>query len=319
LRVHATALLRIGVSAALAFALGCGCRPSPSTAPLPAPTTASAGWPRELRDDSGATVTIPAPPKRIVSLAPSNTEILFALGAGDRVVADTFACDYPAEAKSRPHVGAMSAGDLERIQTSFPDLVVAVGSINSKLVAVLRAAHVTTLVVNPHTTAEVLASIRLIGRAIGSDGEADRLSADVQGRIDGVRRLTARATTRPKMLIAYSDKPIYTSPPDSFIHDLIGVAGGDDIVREPLPENIISPAVVIERAPDIIICSPSLRPRLKALPGWSAVPAVKSDRFFATTGDAELTRPGPRLAAAVEQLAHYIHPELFPPAGHEPH
>jgi iron complex transport system substrate-binding protein len=290
---------------------GCHTQAQPSQAGAAAPASA-AGWPRTLTDDSGASITLPSPPSRIVSLAPSNTEILFALGVGDRVVADTGACDYPPEALQKPHVGGMSAGDLERIQVLFPDLVVAVGSINQKLVAALRAAHIPTVVVQPHTTDEVLASMRLIGKAIGKDGEAERLATDAKGRMDHVRATTSRAAARPRTLIAYTDEPIYTSPPDSFIHDLIGVAGGDDIVKEPLPQNIISSAVVIERAPEVIICSARLRPRLKALPGLSSVPAVKNDRFFTTTCDAELTRPGPRMAAGVEQLARFLHPELFP-------
>jgi iron complex transport system substrate-binding protein len=198
--------------------------------------------------------------------------------------------------------------------------VVAVGPINQKLVSALRNAHVRTLVVQPRTTEDVLSSITLLGKAVGKDTEAEKLTVDVKSRIEQVRSLTAKAASRPKTLILYSDKPLYTSPPDSFIHDLIGVAGGADIVEKPLPQNIISSAVVIERGPDVIICSPFLRDRLKQLPGWNAVPAVKNNRFFSTTGDAELTRPGPRLAPAVEQLAQFLHPELFASsAGRAPH
>ena len=306
---HNSLLLTIG----LGIVLGASCQPEPRLPPSPAgmalPPT---GWPRTLTDDTGASLTLSVPPKRIVSLAPSNTEILFALGAGDRIVADTESCDYPPEARKRPHIGGMSAGDLERIQVALPDLVVAVGSINQKLIGALRAARIPTLAVQPRTTDDVLATVRLLGKATGQDSTAERLAADVKGRIDRVRVLTARAPNRPKTLIVYSANPIYTSPPDSFIHDLIGVAGGTDIVQTPLPQNIVSPAVVVERAPEVIICSPSLNERLKAIPGWGIVPAVKNNRFFATTGAAELTRPGPRLAEGVEQLARYLHPELYP-------
>lgn len=310
------------VTAALGAALLSGCQPQGTASPtagsrLVSPSAAASpiGWPRTITDDTGASITLSAPPQKIVSLAPSNTEVLFAIGVGDRVVADTQSCDYPPEAKNRPHIGGMSAGDLERIQVALPDLVVAVGSINQKLIAALRAAHIPTLAVQPRTTDDVLATVRLIGKATGQDTEAERLAADVKARIDKVRSVTASAPSRPKTLIVYGANPIYTSPPDSYIHDLIGVAGGTDIVQTPLPQNIISPAVVIERAPDVIICAPALREKLKALPGWAIVPAVKTDRFFATTGTAELTRPGPRLAEAVEQLARYLHPDLFPPSA----
>ena len=307
------ALLSLAVVLTMGGTTACG--PGPrvpaSTADLPRGT----GWPRTIRDDSGVSVTLKSPPRRIVSLAPSNTEILFALGAGDSVVADTESCDYPPEARRRHHIGGMSAGDLEKIEVEFPDLVVAVGSINQKLVLALRAAHVATLVVEPHTTEQVLSSIRMIGTAVGKDAEAERMTDDMKRRIAAARATTVKATARPKVLIVYSVNPLYTSPPDSFIHDLIGAAGGDDIVQTPLLQNIISPAVVIERAPDVILCGPMLRERLKQLPGWDVVPAVKNSRFFSPSEGAELTRPCPRLAPAVEQLAHYLHPELFNPTG----
>ncbi len=289
------------------------CRPTPAVPPSASGGPALAlGWPQTVIDDTGAEVTLRLPPKRIVSLAPSNTEILFALGEGDTIVADTESCDYPPEARNRPHIGGMNAGDLERIEVALPDLVVAVGSINQKLVMALRAAHIPALVVQPRTIKDVMASIQLIGRATGREEQAHGLAVKMEERINNVRAVTARATFRPKTLIAYSANPIYTSPPDSFIHDLIGVAGGEDVVHAALPQNIISSAVVIERAPDVIICSRTLRDQLRSLPGWEIVPAVRTNRFFTPDEDVQLTRPGPRIAGAVEMLARYLHPEFFP-------
>src|SRR5207249_4537710 len=152
--------------------------------------------------------------------APSNTEILFALGAGDLIVADTDSCDYPPEAKKLPHIGGMSAGDLEKIQVQFPDLVVAVGSINGKLISALRAAHIPTLVVDPHNTKDVIASIRMIGKAVGKEGMAEKTAKELMFRMQDVQRATAQARSRPKTLVVYSANPIYTSPPNSFIHDI---------------------------------------------------------------------------------------------------
>ena len=140
---------------------------------------------------------------------------------------------------------------------------------------------------------------------------ARRLAADLEKRLNQVRRITSFVRQRPRVLILYSVNPIYTSPPDSFIHDLIGIAGGQDIVTSALPQNIISSAVVVERSPDVIICSPTLRDPVRRLPGWDIVPAISKNRFFSAEGDGELTRPGPRIAAAVEQLAYYLHPDLF--------
>lgn len=288
-----------------------GCRAAQTTSATTTPaSTPAAGFPRTVTDERGKILTLTAPPRRIVSLAPSNTEVLFALGAGDRVVADTESCDYPPEAKNRPHIGGITAGDLEKIETQNPDLVVTVGSINQTLITALDNAHIPTLVVNPHTIKGTYASIRLLGRAVGKDAEAEKQVSEMESRIEKVRKVTA-ASPRPKVLILYSINPIYTSPPDSYIHDLIGVAGGQDIVQSALPQNIISPAVVLERAPDVILCPPVYREKIKQLPGWDIVPAVKNNRFFAPTPGAALTRPVPRLANGVEELARYLHPELF--------
>lgn len=272
---------------------------------------ARTGFPISVAGDDGIAVALKSAPKRIVSLAPSNTEILFAIGAGDRLVADTESCDYPPAAKRLPHISGFGAGDLEKIEAKFPDLVIAVGTLNKRLIGALRGAHIPTLVLEPRDTNGVLADIRLIGQATGCGEKAAAVVRETRRRLDAVKRAVAGAAPRPRVLILYGVNPIYTSPPDSFIHDLITTAGGQDIIDAPMPQNIISSAAVLQRAPDVIICSPELRNSVRRLPGWDIVPAVKQNRFFSTTGEAELTRPGPRIAAAAEQLARCLYPKRF--------
>jgi len=158
---------------------------------------------------------------------------------------------------------------------------------------------------------ETYDAIRLLGKATGQDAKAEQIVTEMQARIEAVRQKTATAATKPKVLIMYGDNPIYTTGPGSFIDDVITVAGGQNIQQE--AGSVISPEKVVEREPDVILCDPMLRDRVKHLPGWATgVPAVRDSRFFETSPDATLVRPGPRLALAAEELARYLHPELFP-------
>lgn len=289
-----------------------GCKSTPREANGPAPV-GIAGFPVTLTDSRGKTLTLNAPPQRIVSLAPSNTEILFDLGAGDRIAADTTACDYPPEAKLKPHIGGYPI-DVERVEAKSPDLVVAVESVNAQPVAALEKAGVPVLTVDAKTVAQTYDAILLLGKATGTEARAEQIVRDMKARIEAVRQKTAPVANRPKVLIAYGDNPIYTTGPGSFIDDVITVAGGQNIasVPPPLKNDVITPEQVLARQPDVIICSPDLQQKLKLLPGWTqGVPAVRNNRFFMSSPPGILERPGPRLADGAEQLARYLHPELF--------
>jgi iron complex transport system substrate-binding protein len=288
---------------------GCHTQPSPTPA-SPAPgaiNTTITGAPITLTDARGKTLTLPELPRRIVSLAPSNTEVLFDLGAGDRIAADTTACDWPPQAKNRPHVGTFDVS-LESIEVQNPDLVVAVNAINSRIIGALESAHVPVLVLDPKTVPDTYTAILLLGRAVGEEAKAEKIVADMQKRIRTVQQTVAKAHTRPKVLILYGLNPIYTTGPGSFISDAITTAGGENIADA----NTISPEKVLERQPDVIICSPGMQERVKQLPGWAAaVPAVRRSAFFVESPSSTLVRPTPRIARGIEELARFLHPELF--------
>ncbi|HZP81091.1 MAG TPA: ABC transporter substrate-binding protein [Chthonomonadaceae bacterium] len=312
----------------LLLVLLAGCGPEPAAPPAatpapPAPPPHSIGrlnlppptpFPRTVTDSRGKTLTLVKPPQRIVSLAPSNTELLFALGLGDKIVADTTACDYPPEAKKKPHIGGFTP-NIEAVQVQNPDLVVAVGSINAKAIETLEKAKVPVLSIEPKTMEDVYSSIRLLGMATGQDAKAAQIVQETQARIEAVRRAAATTNTRPKVLILYELKPtIYTTGPGSFIDDLITVAGGKNIVTTPMPAgSTISSEQVIALQPDVIIAaSPNAIAQAKQMPGWATgVPAVKNNRFFTPSDASLIDRPGPRLAQGAEELAKYLHPEIF--------
>ncbi len=268
----------------------------------------TSAFPVAISDDAGRMLKIQKRPLRIVSLSPGNTELLFAIGAGNNVVAGTESDDFPTEAKKLPHIGGFAASDLEKILVLKPDLVVSGGSLNTKLNQALETAKVQTLVLEPHTLLQVSNSIRLLGHATGHDIQANKVIETMNARIESVRKRAATFPARPTVLILYDVNPLYTSPTESFIHDLINVAGGRDVVEKTLSGNIISSEQVVLAKPDVIICGKYLENKVKAMPGWKSIPAVKNDRFFHSTDESVLVRPSPRLAQGVEELANYLHP-----------
>jgi iron complex transport system substrate-binding protein len=281
-------------------------------------TPASSGFPRTLTDARGRAITLPAPPQRIVSLIPSDTEVLYALGAGDRIAAVTNADDYPPEVKRKPTINNVLTTDIEQILVYKPDLVMAFGGLNHKPIASLEALHIPVLVIEPKNLDQTYASIRLLGQAVGAEAKAEQIVTEMQTRLAAVQATVAQAKHRPRVLMMYGTDPIYTTGPDSFIDDLITQAGGQNVVDKPITTNILSAEEVVLRQPDVILCNKALTAKVKAMPGWAqSVPAVRNDRlYFDEPEDGALVRPTPRLVRGVEALARYLHPELkWPPTA----
>ena len=216
-------------------------------------------------------------------MIPSETEVLYALGAGDRIAAVTTADDYPPEVKQKPTIGNVLNSDVEQILAQKPDLVVAIGSLNQKPIAALEALHVPVLVVDPKNLADTYASIRLLGQAVGAEsaGRADRRRRcrHVWRRC---RRRSRRPSHRPRVLMLYGTDPIYTTGPDSFINDLITQAGGQNIVDRPIATNIISPEEVALRQPEVILCSKRLTEQGAEYAGLGAAACRPSETTAST-------------------------------------
>jgi iron complex transport system substrate-binding protein len=298
----ALAVLVVG----LIWGMGTGCSKSPSanraaTAPQP-----SAGAIASVVDAAGHHLTLTRYPQRIVSCAPSITEILYKLGLQNRLVLDTTACDYPPDAKKKPHFNALSS-DIEPILAQNPDLVLDLKDLNHSLIAPLQKAGVPQLTLDVSSVGAVMNSILIIGKATGTLKQAQALVNSLQAQLNAVRKAVAKAPHKPRVLILYGTNPLYTTGPNSFINDLITIAGGVNVVTKPPPGNVISPEEAVALQPEVILCAPELVPAIRRLPGWAqAVPAVRNNRFF--TAVDTLERPGPRMADAVVALARYLHP-----------
>jgi iron complex transport system substrate-binding protein len=263
---------------------------------------------RTITDELGRSVRIPARPQRIVSLAPSITEVLFALKAGDRVAGVTSYCDYPPEAREKTTVGDTLKPSVERIVALKADLVII--STASQVEASfqkLEELGIPVYVTNPRSIDGVIASIERLGELTDDREAAHQLSAELRRRITTVENRVANAS-RPSVLVILGTEPLITAGAGSFISDLINRAGAKSISAEEqgdYPQYSIETAIA--RQPEIILLQAGgndLTPQLRQ------TPASRSNRVYHIDDDL-LLRPGPRIIDGLEQLAEKVHPELF--------
>lgn len=254
------------------------------------------------------------PPGRIVSLAPSVTEMLFAVGAGDQVVAVTRFCDHPTPARRLPKIGGITplTIDLERIVSLRPELVLSSGDGQEGVLAGLARLGIPGRVLPAASLAEVFDRLLEVGHLTGHADRARRLRDELERRVERVRRSVARraSSARPRVLFLLWDRPLTTTG-RSFVSELIELAGGDNVFAEltlAFPE--VSLEAVIVRDPQVILAPDDVRLDLEALrrrPGWERISAVRAGRIYRVPGDA-ISRPGPRLVDALEILADLLAP-----------
>ena len=267
---------------------------------------------RTVTDELGRAVQVPAQPQRIVSLAPSITEILFALGAGDRVAGVTSYCDYPPEARQKPPVGDTLKPGVEKIVALKADLVII--STASQVEASFRKLEelgIAVYVTNPRSIDGVVESIDKIGELIDARERAQELADELRRRITTVETRVAE-TSRPSVLVILGTEPLITAGAGSFINDLINRAGARSISAEDkadYPQYSIETAVA--RQPEIILLQAGGNELIERL---RQTPAARSNRVYHIDDDL-LLRPGPRLVDGLEQLGAKFHPELFEPRG----
>jgi iron complex transport system substrate-binding protein len=257
-------------------------------------------------------------PRRIVSLVPSVTETLFAIGAGPQVVAVSSFDREPPQVERLPRVGALVDPDVERIISLRPDLVVVYAS-QADLRAQLDRAGIATWPYAHAGLADVLGTMRALGRVTGHAGAATELAAGIDRRLAAVRARVA-GRPRPRVLLVFGREPgtlrnIYASGGIGFLHDLVELAGGRDVFADIRREAVqATTEVILARRPEIIL---ELQPvptghagQREALNAWSglpSVPAVRTARIHVLAGS-ELVVPGPRVGRAAERLAKAIHP-----------
>jgi iron complex transport system substrate-binding protein len=297
--------------------------PSPSASPAPTANPAAATYPLALTDDEGTAVTLKAQPQRIVSLTPATTEILFAVGAGDRVVGATDVDDYPAAAKSIPRVVNMGKVDIEKIVGLKADLVVAGGNgFNSREdIAKIRSLGIPVLVVDAPDVAGVLKDVQLVANASGEAQSGAALAASMKTGIDAIAAsIAAGGATRPKVFYELSlyQGTIYGPADKSLTAEMITLAGGEPITTGSPTAFSIPLEKLVVADPDVIVLGDAAygvsAEQVATRPGWEGMAAVKAGAIR-PIDDVVVTRPGPRLVEGLRALALAINPAAqLPPA-----
>lgn len=272
-----------------------------------------------VTDQTGRRVILEAPPRRIVSLVPSVTEILFAIGAAERLVAVTDFCDYPEAARRMPKVGGMLAPSLETIVTLRPDLVIGTnaGSREETFVQLERLG-LTVYLVNPSRVADALDLIGRLGALTGREASAARLVAALRARIEAVSGRVA-GLPRPRVLYVLWPDPLIVPGRGALVTELLELAGARSITddgAEPYPRFSLEAAVA--RAPEVIILAnhgPSQGPLAREKwERFGSLPAIRAGRLYAADGSV-MHRYGPRMVDGLEALARLVHPEAFAARG----
>lgn len=266
-------------------------------------------------DDYGRTIELKGIPKRIVSTAPTPTEILFAVGAGDLVVGVDDYSDYPPEAANLTRVGSFEL-NVEVILSLEPDLVVSSDLVPMPQLDLLEQQGIPYMILAARTLDDVFKDLKLVGVVTGHIQQADALVDQLEARVDAVKAKTlAENVSKPKVYLEYY--PLWTYGPGSFGDDIIKLAGGTNIAGNTSAEYVpVTDEFVIAQDPDIIVYTYGTNyngttpETIAARPGWSGISAVVNGKVY-SIDDNLVSRYGPRIVDALEQLAEIIHPELF--------
>ncbi len=264
-------------------------------------------------------VALQPPPQRIVSLVPALTEMLYAIGAGPQVVAVSSYDAYPPDVTTLPRVGALLDPDTERIISLKPDLVITYGS-QVDLQAQMKRAGIATFDYRHGGLSHILVTMRELGIRTGQVAAAEKAVAGIEARLAAVRARVA-GRRRPRTLLVFSREPktlrnMYVSGGRGFLHDMLDVAGGDNVFSSIDRESVqVSTETILAHAPEVILelrpeDIPAGQPMQDELASWgrlAAVPAVKNKRVLFIAGQA-VTVPGPRVADSVERMAKALHP-----------
>jgi iron complex transport system substrate-binding protein len=272
----------------------------------------------EVTDQLGRTIRLDTLPQRIISIAPANTEILYALGIENRIVAVTDYCNYPPEVKDKSSVGGFSTPNIEKIVALTPDLVLAAPIHEVQIIPQLEAKGINVLALTPTTIDEVLKAITLVGRVTGSEKKANDLVAGMQKQIKTVIDKTGSLSVeqRPSVLFIIWHDPLMASGLNTFHDELIKKAGGvNTVTDEGYPS--INLETVIQFDPAIILAGVGMGEGMDAPLKFAQeesrlrdITARKNNRVYGVDTDTS-GRAGPRIVDALEKFARLIHPELF--------
>ena len=273
-------------------------------------TEKAAATGRTFTDGLGRTVVLPEHIDRVVSLAPSVTEMIFAAGAGDKLVGVTTYCDYPEAAKQIKKIGDTQTPNIEVIAALRPQAVfVTTASQIQGFMGKLESQNIAVFVTDPKSVKAVEENLRQFGEIFGTQTAANAEADKLSNRFAELNKIL-QGTTRPRTFVQISKEPLYTAGKDSYLTELISDAGGDSVTKNvPTAFPKLSKETAVAMEPDVIILSASDDNR-EPNEIFRNSTAVKSGRVYSINADI-IARPGPRMAEAAEEMARMLHPEKF--------
>ena len=269
-----------------------------------------------VTDQTGKEVRVPVSPKRVVALAPSITEIVFAVDRGDLLVGVTRFSNYPEAVKQLPSVGSYVYLDLERIVSLQPDLCIAVKDGNPlQIIRRIESLGIPVYAVDPMEIDAVIHSIADIGNLLNAETEASELISDMKQRMDRIDKMISGVSVKPSVFFQIGVSPIVSAGSETFIHELIERAGGNNAAGMVSGYPRFSKEEVLSMAPEVMILTSMERHKvfdavMREWRQWENLPAVREDRIHMVNSDL-YDRPSPRLVDGLEELARLLHPQLF--------
>lgn len=267
-------------------------------------------YPLTVKDSRGKTVVIPQEPRRIVSLAPSNTEILFSLGLQSRVVGVTRFCNYPADAKKKPTVGDVNIS-VEKVISLKPDLVIGHGTLNDSTVRALESHKVRIVTLDPKTIDQAMRDILMVGRITNKEQQASKIVEQISSTRSLIKKKLGGIRNKPKVLVAVQANPLWVAGPGTFVDEMITIAGGTNIASSGKPGfNPFSSEAAVAKNPDVIIVMTKGDKEVFSKGIWKRTAAVRHAQVHEVNPDL-LVRPGPRLSDGMLMIARLLHPNVF--------
>ena len=276
-------------------------------------STLFAAFPLTITDDVGLTAVINKEPLRIVSLGPSNTEILFSLGLSERVCGVTSYCNFPEAAKKKEKVGDFITPNIEKILSLRPDLVLCAGGVQKDLALKLKSLNIAAVTLYPKNLEEILKGIKTIGLVCGKEKEAAEYAGSLKARLNAVKE-RVKGKAKPKVYLEIWNAPLTSAGKGSFVDELISVSGGENIFAgtdQTFPN--VSSEEVVMRNPEVIITAymdkaGKMKSEIAGRQGWGSIAAVRSAKIYDEIDSDILLRAGPRLVDGIEALAERLHP-----------
>jgi iron complex transport system substrate-binding protein len=287
---------------------------APATGSQPAASTI---YPLTIKDSSGAEITLKKAPQRIVSTSTAETEILFALGLGDRIVGVSDFDNYPEEAKNKPKMGGVSAPNVEAILAANADLVVTGISIKDDALAKLRSMNLPLFKVEPKSIDDIISDILVIGKLTDKQKEAQALTDKMKKEIELIKTAVGAVKPEQKKKVYIEFSPGWTVGKGEFMDEVLTLAGGINIASDTKGYNKINEEKIIQDNPAVIFYTTGAKDKegqtldqiIKKRNGWDKIEAVKGNRLIGIDQDT-LNRPGPRIVEGLLSIAKGIYPEL---------